>query len=708
MGQEVIIGPEAAKPSNGSSGWLFARFVLLGSLFGLAVGFIEASLIYFTPSNRAFEYVDITYVIWFLAPLLDLGLFTLVGVILGWLAVIKPPAGPRRCTILASVLIVGATTHLAFAIHFLRSSTASLDVFANPGLSYEFWSRLPIAILGALLLGRLFWRRFILSFSAQGRNPVTRTAVAVCLISAFLLFGLVSYNFHRTPGATPVLAEDQPHNQKPNIVLITLDTVRADHLSAYGYPRRTTPNIDQLASRGVLFENAISAAPWTLPSTASIFTGLLPHQHGADSYRPMDTIRATIAEVLRKRGYETAGFNANYSYGQGAWGLAKGFDLYDGDRLTISYNLSRTLVGRLLIQPIYEHFIRYDVFFRRDAKSLNKDVFRWLDNQSGHPFFLYVNYLDAHDPYWSTPPYNKIFGKYSSHMARRQSFGEGFYHMKPLAAADQSSLIAGYDNSLAYTDAQVGELLKRLASTPNWKNTYVLLTSDHGEAFGEHGFYRHGCDLHLEEIHVPLVIAGPGIPEGKRIFQPVGNRRVFATALDFGLGNNSMVRQESLATLWDSSPPVEDAGTYIVSELSPSLRQANLGEVSLITPFWHYIRKATGEQELYQWPSDPEEKLNLAQSQESGAVLMDLFGQLQERLGLSIRPWQGREFLSGMNTVGCNVFLACMPVTSLEASDLRGERPIGTTQGLFSSEKSQPANLPAPGDKDLLLSLPYD
>lgn len=692
--------------SLSSGRWLLTHFALVGSLLGLAVGIVEAWFIYSTPSNHVFEYVDTSYVIWFLTPLLDLALFTLLGMILGWIAMIRMPASPYRCAILASALIGVATMHLTLAHHYLRSFGSILNVFSSPGLSSDLWSVVPLSILSALALGRLFWRVILLSFSTQWRKPTREAAVAVLSITAFLLLGLVFYSFRGSIQTT--LASGQPQNARPNIVLITLDTVRADHLSAYGYSRRTTPNIDMLASRGVLFENAISAAPWTLPSTASMLTGLLPHQHGADSYRHIDPVRATIAEVLSRRGYETAGFNANYSYGQGAWGLAKGFDQYDGDRKTIPYNLSRTLVGRFLIQPLYEHFVRYDVFFRRDAQNLNDDVFRWLKNQSGQPFFLYVNYLDAHDPYWSEPPFDREFGKYSSQLARRQAFGAGFHPLKPLPEAEQVSLIAGYDNSLAYTDAQVGELLKRLARTPQWPNTYVILTSDHGEAFGEHGSYRHGCDLHLEEIHVPLIITGPGVPAGKRVFQPVGNRRVFATALDFGLGNYPLVHQDSLALFWDLTYPLRSPGTVIITELSSSLGQAGLGGISLMTPEWHYIRSATGEEELYDWRSDPNEKVNLASSSASSAVLKDLLVRLQERVGSSIKPWQGIEFLSGLNTMSCSVFVGCMPFPRTETSILPGERPIGTTQALFSPPRSPASMLPSPTDRDLLISLPYD
>jgi len=155
-----------------------------------------------------------------------------------------------------------------------------------------------------------------------------------------------------------------------------MDTVRADHLSTYGYGRDTTPNLARLAKEGVLFENAISATSWTLPSLSAIYTGLLPHQSGSNAFRPLNPGWKTIESLLGHHGYATAGFNANYYYGESGWGLGSGFGKYDDDRTTLLYNLSRTLVGRAAVQPLYQNLERYDAFYRRNAADLNADVFR--------------------------------------------------------------------------------------------------------------------------------------------------------------------------------------------------------------------------------------------------------------------------------------------------------------------------------------------
>jgi len=155
---------------------------------------------------------------------------------------------------------------------------------------------------------------------------------------------------------------------------------------------------------------------------------------------------------------------------------------------------------------------------------------------------------------------------------RRWSAKGGFRPKQPLPAADRQALMDGYDNSLAYLDSQIGRLVKFLKSTPAGKNTIFLITADHGEAFGEHGAYQHGNDLHREEIHVPLIVYSPGIPAGKRIAPPVAIRKLFATVIDLALGNQVPLHAYSLARFWQTDSPQQIARP-VVSELSASLSE---------------------------------------------------------------------------------------------------------------------------------------
>ncbi|MBZ5545544.1 MAG: sulfatase-like hydrolase/transferase [Acidobacteriia bacterium] len=242
------------------------------------------------------------------------------------------------------------------------------------------------------------------AFATLAKLLVAGVAIAVA--------GLVLAHLTRSVAWVSTSHAAQPGlSERPNIVLITLDTVRADHLSTYGYHRRTSPNLDRLARQGVVFENAIAPTSWTLASHATIFTGLLPHQHGANESAPLAPGLKTLAAILGSRGYQTAGFSANISYGYAGWGMSDGFGLYDDDGSSLRHNLAKTTAGRHLIAPAYQRLIHYDDFDRRNAAELNRDVARWFNHRSGSPYFLFVNYYDAHMSYLPPPPFAHRFGK---------------------------------------------------------------------------------------------------------------------------------------------------------------------------------------------------------------------------------------------------------------------------------------------------------
>lgn len=668
---------------------------------GLLVGLWEAGLLYFVPSVREFIVVDSTYVIWFLAPLVDVAFFGVLGAILGCFAIFGKPS-PRRSLVLAAALIGCAGAHIGWANHFVYAQVVDPIVCAR--FKDILFPLIRFAVVCALALAVThFWRGRILPwFSPEKRWP-TRRAVAGMLIILLGLGGGVLFC-----SVFPPLRFSESHPsmmappKSPNIVLIIMDTVRADHLSAYGYDRNTTPNLDRMAAHGVLFENAIAATSWTLPSFASIFTGLLPHQSGANSFRVMNSGWATIGSVLEKHGYATAGFNANFSYGQAGWGLGHGFETYDDDPTSVRYNLARTLVGRALIQPLYQRFGPYNAFFRRDAGDLNADIFRWLRRPPSRPFYLCINYFDAHTPYQPPAPYNHRFGTLPEALERRWAVMGWLSPEAPVSAADRARLIDAYDNSLAYIDAQVGRLIRRLKASSSWKNTVVIVAADHGEAFGEHGAYQHACDLHREEIHVPLIIFGPGIPSGRRIVPAVPVRDLFATALDLALGSSVPMHPMSLARYWQTGFTPADAPP-VISELSSSRAKGKQGEISLTTAQWHYILGLNGKQELYDWATDPGEKHDLSSSPQDQKTLETLHAELQEIESNSLEPWIGREYLFA---------LGASPASS--SSDSAAGKPpvppsgrVGAAQAYFRPSISPGQEGPNESEKEILKSLPY-
>ncbi len=421
------------------------------------------------------------------------------------------------------------------------------------------------------------------------------------------IFGVGYFSGKAAPFSAPSGPRQAARPGTPNIVFIVLDTVRADHLSSYGYSRPTTPNLDRLARAGVLFENAIAPTSWTLASHASMFTGLLPHQHGADWSRPLPRDPRTLADVLRSRGYETAGFVANFNYCQRGWGIGRGFETYVDDSESLRRNLAGTLLGTALIQPVYQNFCRFDYLERQDAREMNRQVFGWLRRRSTRPFFLFLNYFDCHSPYLTEPPYDHRFGKLSDKLVHK--LFEALQSKDPargFTATEQASLVAGYDDCLAFLDEHVGRLLDLLQRSPEGRNTIVIITSDHGEAFGEQGWYSHGYNLYREVLHVPLIITGPGIPKDVRIRRLVRTRDLFSTVLDLAAGGKTPFSPYSLARFWNPQLTPQPFDDFAVSELVPIFNEGGKqAMISLTTPEWQYIYNSSGRQELYHWTGRP-------------------------------------------------------------------------------------------------------
>jgi arylsulfatase A-like enzyme len=447
-----------------------------------------------------------------------------------------------------------------------------------------------------------------------------------------------------------------------------------------------------LAKEGVLFETAVAPASWTLPSFATVFTGLLPHQHSADERAPLANGFSTLASILRARGYQTAGFNANYTMGTARTGLAQGFDFYDDDDASLSADLASTSSVKVFWWLFYYPLIRPDSLVRRDARELNQPVFRWFRHRSKQPFFLFVNYFDAHEPYHTIPGVGNQFGDANKTLAQRIRAGVDGLQMGievPQSPAEQAALIAGYDSTLAWADRQAGDLLHLLKSSPEWSNTYVVVFSDHGQAFGEHRYYGHHCGLNWELLHVPLIIAGPGIPEGRRVAGLVGLQQLLPTVLDITHNGTSPPQQDSLRCNWTLPSSTCDLNPQVISEFIGGKNDIEENaSISLITPGWQFIRDSAGNVELYHLATDPREDVNLAASSTSQSEVQALQQRLFARVRASSRPWLGESYLWGF-----------------------GERDFalltGQILGRRSSWPAGKARRPSDQNNELLHSIPY-
>ena len=406
----------------------------------------------------------------------------------------------------------------------------------------------------------------------------------------------------------------------PNVVLIILDTVRALEMSLYGNPLPTTPWLDRWARGGVVFEDAFSAAPWTLASHASLFTGRWPDELSVGWATALDDRWPTLAEVLRSHGYETAGFVANVEYAGAQTGLARGFVHYDDvhpspAELLLSSSLGRMLVDNPKLRSLVGY---YDVLGRKHAADVNREVLGWLPRQPRRPLFLFLNYLDAHEPYLPDAAHWAEFG---AGRTRRNDLirfpsprrGERAFKAAMTPAQRETERLA-HDAALAGLDESVGRLLAELKRRGVLDNAVVVLAADHGEQFGEHELFSHGNSLYAQLLHVPLVIVDARVlPAGTRVSTPVSLRDVGATLLDLAGIRDAAFPGTSLVRRWTAPGAPVAAASPVVSEVEPAAGEparypaAKAPMRSVVIGRWHFIRREGGPEQLYDDSRDPAE-----------------------------------------------------------------------------------------------------
>ena len=272
--------------------------------------------------------------------------------------------------------------------------------------------------------------------------------------------------------------------EQPNLLLIAVDTLRADHLGAYGYGRPTSPAIDALLAESVLFEDVQSSSAWTLPSFASLMTSLHPATHGCRNFHSgLSASRTTLAEILAEAGYET-GAVVSHTFMDERYGLHQGFDDYDQDLVEIDMSRSHEAVT---------------------SPAVLERATAWLEARSGErPWFLWAHFFDPHEPYRRHPGVTERFG---------------------------DTPLDRYDGEIAFTDAHIGKLLERADAEARGRETVVVFVTDHGEEFGEHGLFGHGRSLHREVTRLALGIRAPGVA-AKRVAEPVHAVDLLPTLLE--------------------------------------------------------------------------------------------------------------------------------------------------------------------------------
>jgi len=344
-----------------------------------------------------------------------------------------------------------------------------------------------------------------------------------------------------------------------NVVLISLDTTRADHLGCYGATTGATPHLDALAASGTRFERVVSPVPITLAAHASMLTGLVPPAHGVHdnmNYRLRPSV-TTLAEALSAHGLRTAGFVSAFVLDH-RFGLAQGFGTWD---------------------DTFDEAIRTDFGVERRGSETAAHAVRWLEAHATRPFFLFVHLYDPHAPYDPPEPF------------------AGRFPDNP------------YTGEIAAADAAVGTVLDALDSLDLRRSTLVVIAGDHGEMLGEHGEPTHTYFVYRSAIRVPLLVAGPGVPAGRTVATEVGLVDIVPTVCGLlGVEPPPDLDGRDLSPWLTGSPPDEDATPYYTESVTPTRYGAN-PLLGVVAGRWQYIR--TTRPELYDLEADPGETRNL-------------------------------------------------------------------------------------------------
>ena len=364
-----------------------------------------------------------------------------------------------------------------------------------------------------------------------------------------------------------------------NVVLISIDTCRADHLSCYGCSSQTTPNVDALVRDGVLFKSAFTPMPQTLPAHTSMLTGTYPPIHGArlNEGQLVSDSNVTLAEIMQAAGYQTAAFVGGFPL-DSRFGLNQGFETYD-DRF-----------------PGTGGFQSENA---RKAEEVSCPAMTWLDKHSGKPFFLFLHYFDPHRPYVPPPPFASTY------------------------ANDP------YAGEIAYVDMCIGQVLDKLRALGLYDNTLVIVTGDHGEGLFEHGEEEHGFLIYQSTLHVPLVIRAPrGGVRGAQVNEGVSLVDIVPTVLGLiGLSAPQQVQGVDLRTYLEGTSGPERQQPIYIESLWPNMFGCN-PLYGIVDGEWKYILSL--KPELYDLSRDSGEKTNL----------VDLQPKIAERLRARLKESQ--------------------------------------------------------------------
>lgn len=597
------------------SAGVLSSIILAAGWFGLVAGLVEGAgllgLQELNWLNWNIARTAVTLEILWISPLFNFVGDLLLGVLICTCAILLPKWPWVRIAVLISfflmildwLLLSGRISHSGALVLAAGLTAAFVRWYSrNEQRAFAFWRKtLPLVAAVVILLvagvqGRSWW---------QERSTIANLPPAA-------------------PGS-------------PNIVLVIVDTLRADHVSAYGYSRPTTPNVDRLAQQGVLFENAYSTSSWTLPSHASILSGRYPFKLDAD-YTFTKPVRR-LPEALAERGYRTAAISANTSWFTRRHGFGPGFAHFEDFFTSLEDCFARTLYGRKAVHYVFPLWGRESYPGLRRAATIVDSALSWIGRDSSRPYFVTLNLMDVHDPYLPLQPWRNKFSRVPNPGGRlNEYFGNPNPHLTPEQLQEE---IDAYDGGLAYLDEQLARLFAALDS-----NTLVIFTSDHGEFFGEHSLFFHRNALYLPVLHVPFIVHWKGhLPAGTRIVTPVTNASLPATILD--LIDAPAEKEFAIASI---APLLKSAGTradfplplagmakmpFEVMKHTPAYHGAMQSVIDLR---WQFIRHEALGNELYDIGADPKQTRNLVGTPEGQALVHVFARQLESALRSGSTP----------------------------------------------------------------------
>lgn len=468
----------------------------------------------------------------------------------------------------------------------------------------------------------------------QALRGLRRTLVPLLALGVIAAVGstlVPRFREARTLAATPA-----PPAGRPNVLLIILDTVRGFNLSLHGYHRATTPRLDQRAAEGATFDRAMTPSPWTLPSHGSVFTGQYPYALSTDFKRPLDGTHRTLAEEFTAQGYRTAGFVGNLPYGSRALGLGRGFLHYEDIPVTLPQMMLHSTLGRWLkaniVSPIRKRTGRHDLFDRRKGTAITRRFLAWSGAAADRPFFVFLNYYDAHHPYLPPAPFDRQFTPDSEPTYVPWDV-EG--RREPFTPAMVTAAQNAYDGAIRFLDQELGRLFDTLAARGMLDNTIVIVTSDHGEHFGEHGLMAHGNSVYRPLLQVPLFIRFPErVPGGIRIAEPVTLRDLGATVFDLArLVPSSPWPGGSLRAAWDDNYQGRPS-----SPVYAELRSGKRWRASLLSDGYQLYRDDQGIRALFDQARDPNGEVNLLAGGSATSALTTIADRLTERMDSLVPP----------------------------------------------------------------------